>query len=79
MIAFYITFIRCNDINIYKRWLGNLNCPEEIFRLENLNLNFFEVQTFWSQVTQKINKITAITLAVRQKEWNAINCDTEIT
>ena len=51
MIAFCITFIEYNNISIYKRWLGNLDWPEEISRFENLNLNSFEIQTLWSQAT----------------------------
>lgn len=43
LVVFCITFARSNNISAYKKWLCNLNQPEEIFRLENLNLNFFEV------------------------------------
>lgn len=44
MIIFCITFAQCNIINIYKKWLINLDWFEEIFKLENLNLNLFRVQ-----------------------------------
>lgn len=77
MVMLCITFARYNNINIYKKWLGNLNWPKEIFRLENLNLNLFEVQKLQSQATQKVNKITATTLIARQKKWNAAIRDTE--
>lgn len=41
MIMLCITAIGYNNISIYKRQLDNLYWFEEIFRLENLNLNFF--------------------------------------
>lgn len=62
-----ITFAKCNNIGIYQRWLDNLDQFEKFFGLENLNLNFFEVQKLQSQIAQKLNEITATTLAVRQK------------
>ena len=65
VVAICITSARCKDISIYKKWLVNSDWPEEIFRLENLNLKPFEVQKLRSQATQKVNKITAITLAAK--------------
>lgn len=48
IFAFYITSAACDDFSIYKRWLGNLDWPKEIFKLEDLNLNLFRVQKLWS-------------------------------
>lgn len=44
VFALCITSARSNNISIYKKWLGNSNWLEEISRLENPNLNPFEVQ-----------------------------------
>ena len=51
VVALCIISIGCKDISIYKKWLVNSDWPEEIFRLKNLNLNFFEVQKLQSQAT----------------------------
>ena len=65
VFALCITSIRCKDISIYKKWLVNSGWLEAIFRLENLNLKSFEVQKLQSQATQKVNKTTVSTLAVK--------------
>lgn len=67
IITLYITSTRYNNISIYKRWLSNLNQSEEIFRLENLNLNFFEIQKLWNQGIQKVIKTIATILVTRYK------------
>ena len=43
VVALYITSAGCKDISTYKKWLVNSDWPEEICRLENLNLKPFEV------------------------------------
>lgn len=48
MIVLCITSARCNNISIYKKWLGNSNWLEKISKLENLNLNPFKVQKLWN-------------------------------
>ena len=65
VITLCITFARYKDISTYKKWLVNSNWPEEISRLENLNLKPFKVQKLWSQATQKVNKTTATILAAK--------------
>lgn len=65
VVAFCITFLKCKDINIYKKWLINSDWPEKISRLENLNLKPFKIQKLQSQVTQKINKTTTTTLTAK--------------
>lgn len=68
VIILYINSAGYNNISIYKKQLRNCNYLEEIFRLENLNLNLFKIQKLLSQATQKINKITATIFAAKQKE-----------
>lgn len=65
IITFYITSTEYNDISIYKIQLINLDQPEKIFKLENINLNLFEVQKLQNKTTQKVNKTTTTTLAAK--------------
>lgn len=68
MIVFCIIFAQYNNINIYKKWLINLDKLKKIFRLENLNLNSSEIQKLLSQVTQKVNRIIIIIFIAKQKK-----------
>lgn len=56
----------------------NSDWPEEIFKLENLNLKPFEVQKLWSQATQKLNMVTATIFVTGQEEWNTTNCNIKV-
>lgn len=43
MITFCIISDKCKNINIYNKWLVNLNWLKKIFRLKNLNLKSFKI------------------------------------
>lgn len=51
IISLCINSAKYNGINIYKTQLGNLDLLKKISRLENLNLNPFEIQKLRSQAT----------------------------
>ena len=44
MFTLCITSARYKNISTYKKWLVNSDWPEEISKLENLNLKPFKVQ-----------------------------------
>ncbi len=77
VVVFCITSTNYKDISIYKKWLINLDCPEKISRLENLNLKPFKVQKLQSQATQRVNEITATTFATKREEQNIANHNTK--
>ena len=65
VFAFCITFAGYKNINIYKKWLVNLDWPKEISRFENLNLKTLEIQKLQSQAIQKVNKTITITFVAK--------------
>lgn len=78
VVSLCITFIKYNNISIYKKCLSNSNQHKKISKLENLNLNSFKIQKLRNQITQKVNKIIATIFPSRQEEYNAVTCDTKI-